>query len=185
MRKTLFFQEKVKELHTGLTVETIPVILKSTSNGGERAINDDMDDIKSREKCETLILDRKIESLSNLRDKWRETESNLKQLSEELKKYEIKIAQIEKDSELNESKSFDSNQATQWFSQLSQLEQSVVSLEVQLSKDEAIVQELEQHVDSATRLTTRAANLRGRYETLRNSFTLIIHSIVVMIIVYK
>ena len=117
-----------------------------------QALSDDMDDIKSRHECETIILDRKIESLVNLREKWRETENNLRDLSSTLQKYEVNLSTLDSVADLAE---------------ITKLEGDIRGLDVRLVTCEESVISLEQHIDGATRLTARVANIRSRYETLR------------------
>ena len=117
-----------------------------------QALSDDMDDIKSRHECETIILDRKIESLVNLREKWRETENNLRDLSSTLQKYEVNLSTLDSVADLAE---------------ITKLEGDIRALDVRLVTCEESVVSLEQHIDGATRLTARVANIRSRYETLR------------------
>ena len=45
----------------------------------------------------------------------------------------------------------------------------LIPLEKQIVKCETDILELEQHVEGATRLTARVANLRGRYDMLRQN----------------
>ena len=159
----IFFQENVADQHKKLAEEIAPKLNNATSEGGAKVLQDDLDDINSRMSCETIILDRKIQSLTNLRDKWKDTEVNLKQLSSDLKKYEIQISDLEKDVDLEQN-------PKDWFGAISNIEKdSLIPLEKQIVKCEIDILELEQHVEGATRLTARVANLRGRYDMLRQN----------------
>ena len=134
-----------------------------------------MDDINSRHNCETIILDRKIASLQGLREKWKETENQLRELSASLQQYEgndfitifffeiilvkyfckifkVALSKLESSDELSE---------------VTKLNAEISSLDVVLVSCEHSVINLEQHIDTATRLSARVANIRSRYETLK------------------
>ena len=80
----------MKNLHAKLENEIAKKLDYATSESGSKALKDDMDDINSRHNCETIILDRKIASLQGLRDQWKETENQLRELSASLQQYEGK-----------------------------------------------------------------------------------------------
>ena len=83
-------KDTVNALHGKLESEIAVALNYATSESGAKALSDDMDDIKSRHECETIILDRKIASLQGLREKWRETEAQLRELSASLQQYEAR-----------------------------------------------------------------------------------------------
>ena len=83
-------QNTVKTLHAKLESKIAVELNYATSKSGAKALSDDMDDIKSRHECETIILDRKIASLQGLREKWRLTEAQLRELSSSLQQYEAR-----------------------------------------------------------------------------------------------
>lgn len=121
-----------------------------------------MDDLESRQKTGITQLDRKIKSLSTLRDQWYETENILQQLNGSLKNYENELSSLEQDSELP-------SDPKKWYDQVSALEHKILPLETQLIQSEDAIVQLEEHAESATTLEARTANLRARWETLRDT----------------
>ena len=107
-------------------------------------------------------MDRKIKSLSSLREKWFKTENILQQLNGSLKKYENELSNLEKDSELP-------SDPKKWYEQVSALEHKILPLETDLIQSEDAIVQLEEHAESATTLEARTANLRARWETIRDT----------------
>ena len=132
------------------------------SPAGARVLREEMDDLESRKKTGITQLDRKIQALSSLRDKWYETENILQQVNGELKTYEVELARLETNSE-------NPSDAKKWYEDISTLEQKVLPLESLLIKSEDAIIQLEEHTESSTTLEARAANLRARWEGLRDS----------------
>ena len=77
-----------------------------------------MDDLESRQSTGIGQLDRKIASLSSLRDQWCETEAILQNLSGSLKNLEIELAQLEGEAESNDDPKL-------WYQRVSTLEQKI------------------------------------------------------------
>ena len=93
-----------------------------------------MDDLESRQTTGISQLDRKIASLSSLRDQWCYTESILQSLSGSLKNLENEFAQLEDEAESTKEPKF-------WYEKVSNLEQKICAQEALLVESEdAIVQ---------------------------------------------
>ena len=94
----------------------------------------EMDDLESRQTTGISQLDRKIASLSSLRDQWCDTESILQSLSGSLKNLENELAQLEDETESTKEPKF-------WYEKVSNLEQKICAQEALLVESEdAIVQ---------------------------------------------